>query len=1128
MQKRITVFLAFVFACFHTVASSQSANALQTPNIVSPSPNAAALGKYGDIPVSTYTGIPNVTIPLYEIKSGSITLPVTLNYHAGGIRVEEEASWIGLGWVLNSGGMFSRTIRGKDDFGAQGYLNCPKIIDVVCQAGTDVDVSCTDASQPINGFCLGSENIGAFSRDYAQYVTVDGVVRDYSSVSTGNTDWEPDVFSFNMLGYSGKFVLDRDFLANGKIHFFERQSFQVTPSFNGILNSWLVKDDNGIKYTFSAVEYVQAETRDVPATWYLTKIEDATGNTVTLAYESENTYEETQTNTQSVRYQSAVNDVTRINYHKTVYLRRIVFDQGYLLFNRGTRDDIINGRKLNGMQVYRGTEPNGVLLKEFTFGTDYYNPGGSVRDKRLRLDNVVEKGGGVEKAQRFLYDPTPLPSKNSFSRDHWGYYNGANNGNRLFPGYMGFVKDENGSSTYMNLDGADRKANEDYTKAGVLVRITYPTGGSTGFEYEGNTFDNSTGLSEDQYQWVSPGPSAFLYRLSNGQGYSYLGNATKEFAIPDDPLSQMARVVLNVADVVNRTGGASGNFIRMQILEQGSQTIMYSYAFPLANASSVNYNVIIPAGAYMLRVLFDDGNYDARASIAVQYLAKPQLNGLASTYTVGGGIRIKRISDYDGISQTKTKRFDYHYTEPNAGSVPMEYSTGKLMSKPRYSKEGRYFISANNTVQPKYYFERTASSNVSISTSASGSAVGYSKVVIYNGENGEAGKTEITYINQADVYIDYPERAAGVPTLSNLLNGKTDTQIDYTRRPDGQYLLAKSTSHSYRVDQKVRIKAALLTSEPWTYGIRGCGHIDNVHYYPMEMGWVQLIRTLERMPSQNNPLELVETLTEYEYNPLNLQVSRQVQTNSRKEQIVQRTVYPLDYGTLASTNGGIKNLQDRNVIDVPVEQYTIRQEPDGTNARVVAGTITTFQEDRPLPKEVRILEQSVPTSMATFQPSNLTPNSFAPDPRYKQRLDYRLYDNKGNLRELAKSDDMSVTYLWGYNRQYPIAEIKNATYEQVRDALGGQAAVDQLASSATLTSAQTSQVNGLRQALPRAMVTAYTYEPLVGMSSQTGPDGITVFYEYDGFQRLKTVKDRQGNVLKRYQYHYTGRPLPAE
>lgn len=83
--------------------------------VVPSSPAVASLGKFGVVPVSPYTGIPNIDIPLYTVKSGSLELPISLSYHAGGVKVEEVASAVGLGWALNAGGVIGRSIRGLAD-----------------------------------------------------------------------------------------------------------------------------------------------------------------------------------------------------------------------------------------------------------------------------------------------------------------------------------------------------------------------------------------------------------------------------------------------------------------------------------------------------------------------------------------------------------------------------------------------------------------------------------------------------------------------------------------------------------------------------------------------------------------------------------------------------------------------------------------------------------------------------------------------------------------------------------------------------------------------------------------------------------------------------------------------------
>ena len=88
-KKLVAAFLC-LFSTFHLVA--QSTNLYNIPRIVPPSPEAASLGKYGDLPVGMFTGHPNITIPLYQISTKHLSLPISLNYSSNGIKVNELSS----------------------------------------------------------------------------------------------------------------------------------------------------------------------------------------------------------------------------------------------------------------------------------------------------------------------------------------------------------------------------------------------------------------------------------------------------------------------------------------------------------------------------------------------------------------------------------------------------------------------------------------------------------------------------------------------------------------------------------------------------------------------------------------------------------------------------------------------------------------------------------------------------------------------------------------------------------------------------------------------------------------------------------------------------------------------------
>ena len=89
------------FSAFIILFEQANAQNPYQPNISGTNPvtpSAFQFVKYTEMPVSEYTGIPNISVPLYQINVDDIKLPVNLTYHAVGIQVSQEASWVGLGW----------------------------------------------------------------------------------------------------------------------------------------------------------------------------------------------------------------------------------------------------------------------------------------------------------------------------------------------------------------------------------------------------------------------------------------------------------------------------------------------------------------------------------------------------------------------------------------------------------------------------------------------------------------------------------------------------------------------------------------------------------------------------------------------------------------------------------------------------------------------------------------------------------------------------------------------------------------------------------------------------------------------------------------------------------------------
>src|ERR1700744_2867607 len=79
------------------------------------SPEAAMLGRFGDIPIGYYTGTADVSVPLYTIKEAGRDIPIVLRYHGSGIRVTDQASDVGLGWSLEPEGSIIQIVNGTED-----------------------------------------------------------------------------------------------------------------------------------------------------------------------------------------------------------------------------------------------------------------------------------------------------------------------------------------------------------------------------------------------------------------------------------------------------------------------------------------------------------------------------------------------------------------------------------------------------------------------------------------------------------------------------------------------------------------------------------------------------------------------------------------------------------------------------------------------------------------------------------------------------------------------------------------------------------------------------------------------------------------------------------------------------
>src|SRR5690606_3203815 len=143
------------------------------------------------------------------------------------------------------------------------------------------------------------------------------------------------------------------------------------------------------------------------------------------------------------------------------------------------------------------------------------------------------------------------------------------------------------------------------------------------------------------------------------------------------------------------------------------------------------------------------------------------------------------------------------------------------------------------------------------------------------------------------------------------------------------------------------------------------------------------------------------------------------------------------------------------------------------------------------------------------------------------RIEFKAYDSDGNILQVRKTDGIDICYIYGYDNYLPIAKIENAAYSQVQSYVTNLQFLSDADDDHCLDSGSCDEkclrmaLNTLRSSLPNALVTTYTYDPLIGVTSITDPRGDTIYYEYDDFNRLKHIKDSDGNILSKNEYHYS-------
>jgi hypothetical protein len=215
---------------------------------------------------------------------------------------------------------------------------------------------------------------------------------------------------------------------------------------------------------------------------------------------------------------------------------------------------------------------------------------------------------------------------------------------------------------------------------------------------------------------------------------------------------------------------------------------------------------------------------------------------------------------------------------------------------------------------------------------------------------------------------------------------------------------------------------------------------------------------------------------------------------------------------------GNQYLIDKNMIGIPLQTTVTQKQNDNDPGKTISKSeilYPTSQADA----NTRTSGLALPVSVLGFDLQN--PEDAA---KAQTELTYDLYDNKGNILQYSVKGK-PVTVIWGYNQTQPIAKIEGAAYNQVSAYVSAIIAASDADNTQGTDQSEQALIGTLdilrnNTALSTYQITTYTYNPLIGVTSITPPSGIREIYKYDSANRLESVKDVNGNLLKEYQYRY--------
>lgn len=1095
-----------------------------------------------------YDGTVNISIPIYQYDADGANYGISLGFNTRGIKLNDYASEVGLGWALSAFGLIKRSIKDLPD---ELHLLGDSII-------THYEVNVQDTIQVIVNPQRTFKGKLAWFNENLQQATDTTIYRDSESddfdVTVGKLS-----FTFN-LGKDG-FVFTRpqrnvkvEMLLNGVV-------VTAIPTVNSGLTSleFRITDEQGNQYYFTGGNTVGQQMTDkfgygehigfyqANTTWVIKKVTLANGNEIKYTYlpaELGNVpaYKrftlqsridpndfphpsgaEVQTN------QDSEVSLDKIEYPNNI-TAKIVYDTGNRLDRYGHAIKEIQISSGGNMLRYKmeyaywlsrtnviGQPTPGL---EVPYTTAYGGPGSNYLTHRLKLKGIRLSGTSgtpEEPYYSFDYHNLQFPRRYTCSEDFFGYFNGqasvtfqstpATNWDFPFPYHQRHFNN-------ISYGGMIKTPNVDSMKLGMLTKIKNAFGGEVAFEFDGHELSNVLTTT------TTPGLPAN----------------------DDHFFGKDANDGLRIKSITETDKFHPGNFRKTTFEFLGGQRFLsgayYHYPTKLYGPQK-NPVIIVMEGLPMSIRQFVSGSNHGYSSASIE--ERNELGHMLSrkevTFTNFADALTNNQPRYTLVG-SKTHFFKYPYTEKQ---YIRDWELGLPLKTKEYDQNSRVTMETFNQY------------NFTLDSMSSKNQIENRKKVSILWEN--PALTYHTY-DSTDDYRPYRGKVDLVQTVNKKYLSDVAFVLDTLKYEyDSRHNLKKMIARNSKSEE-------VQTIFYYNYDVNT--PVSGGNFTPLD-GLEKLVGTQKwkRIAGNTDPLPQGGTLQSGLFNSYVA-----VSNGTSHKKIWHKTLYTsllpaeaLSYsqylGTGSYNTTALKSWAVFNSVDLPgfiktseVQQFDSKGNPmetatgeqrqyssvlwDTINGQRIAEAVnahyndiayTSFENNEPGPGGSLSVTRgniSYETSQVVTSPA---PGSMSGNAAFRlssalggQQINgsYNLTQGKQYRLSFWASGGVPQVAIGGTNLTVSATVKEVNTWKQYIVVFSPSGTSDKF--RITWPGTGIIYLDEVRLHPVESRMQSWTYAPLFGISSETDVHGRITYYQYDSFGRSRLTRDQEGNVLSKSQY----------